>query len=164
MSKKQRLLNAVKTLNLTLEQRQELVEAIEDFGSGQSNKTNVLEIEHGHYQDYQHYYVIINGNKLISDTGWDYSWDFEITKENFLKLFNVDSLENLDKYSQLKNIKFNIDNGFYRTLISAISFSLVQTDETTRMGNIGFINSSALITFTENLNTDKITFSINSDA
>ena len=42
MSKKQRLLNAVKTLNLTLEQRQELVEAIEDLGGG--NGGNVFEI------------------------------------------------------------------------------------------------------------------------
>lgn len=39
MSKKQRLLNAVKTLNLTIEQRQELVEAIEDLGGGEKVST-----------------------------------------------------------------------------------------------------------------------------
>lgn len=159
MSKKQRLLNAVKTLNLTLEQRQELVEAIDDLSGGESNKTDILEVEHGHYQDYNHYYVIINGTKLISDTGFDYEWEFKTTKENFIKLFNVDSLENLSEYARLKNIKFKIDDGSYDITVGPLKFESFETGS----ADIGIISYSSLIRFTETLGADEITFIVNRD-
>lgn len=102
MSKKQRLLNAVKTLNLTLEQRQELVEAIEDLG-GSSGK--ILNMSMGIVEtDTSKMFLEINNVKIIQDDTMGVSTTFSFTKDDLLKMFNVNNIVDIAIYDGI-NLK-----------------------------------------------------------
>lgn len=102
MSKKQRLLNAVKTLNLTLEQRQELVEAIEDFG-GSSGK--ILNMSIGILEtDIDKQFLEINNVKVIGD-GELVAIIF--TKDELFKMFNISNIFDISIYNGI-NAKIHV--------------------------------------------------------
>lgn len=102
MNKKQRLLNAVKTLNLTLEQRQELVEAIEDLG-GSSGK--ILNVSMGIVEtDTSKMFLEINNVKIIQDATMGVSTIFSFTKDDLFKMFNVNNVVDIAVYDRI-NLK-----------------------------------------------------------
>lgn len=132
-------------------------------GGGESNNTNVLEVEHGYYQDYQHYYVIINGNKLITDLGSDDYWKFKISKEDFLRLLNIDNFDNLIIYNVLKNIYVDIDNDSVRQKFGPIEFNITQGERIS--GEIKHAGSyMSLIIFNEDQEPHEFSFYISRDA
>ena len=107
MSKKQRLLNAVKTLNLTLEQRQELVEAIGDLGVKTLNMSvGVVE------PNTNKMFLEINNVKIIQDIQGDGGIVFSFTKDELFKMFNVTNIFDISIYNgiNLKMDSFLIDH------------------------------------------------------
>jgi hypothetical protein len=132
-------------------------------GGGQSNKNNVLEIEHGYYQDYQHYYVIINGTKLITENGMDDYWSFNISKEDFLRLLNVDDFDNLIMYNALKNIYVDVNDNSIRKKTGPIEFEITQRERID--GYIKIAGSYMnLIILNEDWETHEFSFNISRDA
>ena len=122
MNKKQRLLNAVKTLNLTLEQRQELVEAIEDFG-GSSGK--ILNLHIGFIKgDNRKMFLEINNVKIIQDLQDNTdTLTFSFTKDELFKQFNISNIFDIAEY---KAINFTADAFF--TKYRDINNSYIETN------------------------------------
>lgn len=144
MSKKQRLLNAVKTLNLTLEQRQELVEAIEDLGG-----VKILNMSMGIVEtDTSKMFLEINNVKIIQDDTMGTSTTFLFTKDDLFKMFNVNNIFDIAIYDGI-NLKLyflqengiEISNSYLKTNMLITSNIL---EGNIKEDNITFLNGDTI--------------------
>lgn len=145
MNKKQRLLNAVKTLNLTLEQRQELVEAIEDLGG-----VKILNMSMGIVEtDTSKMFLEINNVKIIQDTQMGESTKFSFTKDDLFKMFNVNNILdiaiydgiNLKIYSLQEN-DIEISNYYLKT--NMLIIPNVSLEDNIKQDSIAFMNGDTI--------------------
>lgn len=147
MSKKQRLLNAVKTLNLTLEQRQELVEAIEDLG-GVVEK--ILNISMGIVEtDTSKMFLEINNVKIIQDAQMGESIKFSFTKDDLFKMFNVNNILDIAMYDginlkiySLQENDIEISNYYLKT--NMLIIPNVSLEDNIKQDSIAFMNGDTI--------------------
>ena len=145
MSKKQRLLNAVKTLNLTLEQRQELVEAIEDLGGVKILNMSIGIVE----TDTSKMFLEINNVKIIQDAQMGTSTKFSFTKDDLFKMFNVNNILdiaiydgiNLKIYSLQEN-DIEISNYYLKT--NMLIIPNVSLGDNIKQDSIAFMNGDTI--------------------
>lgn len=117
---KQRIYNAIKNLNLTNEQRNELVEVLQDLG-GSSGK--ILNVSMGIVEtDTSKMFLEINNVKIIQDNTMGVSTTFSFTKDDLFKMFDVNNVVDIAVYDRvnlkiysLQENNIEISNYYFKT-------------------------------------------------